>query len=187
VGSQLTIEWYQVHHTGGGTKEITFQVILSLDTGSSDGDVVFNYLNINTGDGDAEGKTSTVGIKSAASGPKLVVSVNALNPLVGTGKSLEISGSPSTILPDGPPEPPPAPSGPPAGSGQGSEELGGGTFSWLGDRMFNVLQTMGSLSRNPLDGRDRSSENPGEPVSVDLLDAAFTLLRGRGRNSDGGN
>jgi hypothetical protein len=64
-GNQLTIEWYHVDLFDSRGLNMTFQTILTLNTGGQSGDILFNYSNV-TGTGDQpEGLGVTVGIKDA--------------------------------------------------------------------------------------------------------------------------
>ncbi len=95
-GRRLIIEWNKVRHYSGNNHLVTFQAILTLDTGSASGTIVFNYVDITTGDQYSDGQTATVGIKDAgnqggAGGRRLLVSFNAANPLVGSQQAILIS------------------------------------------------------------------------------------------------
>jgi hypothetical protein len=83
VNDYLVIEWSNVAHivTGGGTSSGTgtFQVFLQLNTGSTNGDIIFNYVGTNFGDTASNfGANATVGIKSqlATNGNILQVAAN---------------------------------------------------------------------------------------------------------------
>lgn len=96
-GRRLIIEWNQIHHFPTTPRQITFQAILTLNTGGTPGDIYFNYLDIDTGasDPNREGLTSAVGIKDAGpqdpnTGSRTLVSFNAANPLVGTRKEIRL-------------------------------------------------------------------------------------------------
>ncbi len=96
VADQLVIEWSNVYNYNAPESDgATFQVILSLNTGASNGDIVFNYVDIavdgDSGDGNFNnGGSATIGIRSGQSGTvntPLLVSVdgqqyNAYNQLV---------------------------------------------------------------------------------------------------------
>jgi hypothetical protein len=94
VPHQLIIEWNQEHHFAF-TGTVSFQAILSINTGTAAGDIVFNYLNLASGDVNAEGNDATVGIKATGTqGPNRLVlntSTTGVSPLVGTGKALRLS------------------------------------------------------------------------------------------------
>jgi hypothetical protein len=89
VPDRLILEWNQVHHTGYSQK-LTFQAILSLNTGPAESDVVLNYPDLVTNDPWGEGNDSTVGIKDA--GPqganRLLVNYQGTSLFVGTGKAI---------------------------------------------------------------------------------------------------
>jgi hypothetical protein len=93
--NRLIIEWNKIRHHGssGSAHPIMFQVILSLNTGGHPGDIVVNYVNLATGDANAEGRTSTIGLEdnAASSTARTLVSFNASNPRVGTGRALRLT------------------------------------------------------------------------------------------------
>jgi hypothetical protein len=88
--NQLIVEWNGIRHYPT-SNQITFQAILSLNT-TGPGDIVFNYVNLNTGTADADGMTSTVGLKDAGTTgyPFSLVSYNSANPLVGGMKAIRL-------------------------------------------------------------------------------------------------
>jgi hypothetical protein len=98
-GNHLILEWNDVHHfVSAGVMSphgVTFQVILTLNTGSNPGDIVFNYLNLDTGDRHADGATATVGIKGAGrqGADRLLVSFNGLSPYVQGSQALRFSAA----------------------------------------------------------------------------------------------
>ena len=72
IQDQLIIEWNNVDHADVNTSPdgMTFQAILGLNSGATNGDITFNYvdLNNNQGSGDSymdNGGTATVGIRGA--------------------------------------------------------------------------------------------------------------------------
>ena len=67
VNDFLVVEWqvYQNASTVNTPNQVTFQSILQLNTGSTDGDIVFNYLDIATNDSFSNGASATVGVKDA--------------------------------------------------------------------------------------------------------------------------
>jgi hypothetical protein len=109
-GRRLIIEWNQVEHIGySGT--LTFQAVLTLDTGGNPGDVIGNYINLQSGDIWAEGNNSTVGIKaSGTQGPnRLLVNFTGVSPFVGTGQAIKFTiGTPLVlnVTPSGEASPP---------------------------------------------------------------------------------
>jgi hypothetical protein len=92
VPHQLILEWNHVHHYGYSGL-LTFQAVLGLNTGGAPSDIVFNYLDLQSGDVWAEGNNATVGIKAAGTqGPnRLLVSSAGASPFVGTGKAILVS------------------------------------------------------------------------------------------------
>ncbi|MDA0285634.1 MAG: beta-propeller fold lactonase family protein, partial [Planctomycetota bacterium] len=72
---------------------MTFQLILELNTNERDGDIIFNYVDLDTGTGFvdlANGASATVGGKDGGDRPQGVrqVSFNLLNNLVGDSKAI---------------------------------------------------------------------------------------------------
>lgn len=72
IQDQLIIEWNNVDHydVSSSPDGMTFQAILGLNSGTTEGDIIFNYvdLNNNQGTGDSymdNGGSATVGIRSA--------------------------------------------------------------------------------------------------------------------------
>ena len=97
IPDELILEWNQVWHYLNSPSGITFQAVLSLNTGPSDGNIVFNYQNLNTGDSNANGATATVGIKAANTpgANRLLLSYNnGSNPFVQTGTAILITSPP---------------------------------------------------------------------------------------------
>jgi hypothetical protein len=88
----LILQWDQILHFLGNTP-VTFQAILQLDTGSTPGNILFNYISINTNDKNSNGATATVGIKDAGNqGPnRNLVSYDSTNPLVGNGEAIQFT------------------------------------------------------------------------------------------------
>lgn len=89
---RLVIEWSDVRLAAGSSSGGTFQAILQLDTGAADGNIVFNYVDLDFGDPAADnGASATVGLKQG--GPQgldrlLVSKDNGANPLVAAGQAL---------------------------------------------------------------------------------------------------
>jgi hypothetical protein len=84
VHSCLIVEWNQVTDQNNTTIPITFEAIIQLNTGATPGNIVFNYLQL-----DSQFKAqSSVGIKAAGvQGPNcLVVSFNQMNSLIDVNK-----------------------------------------------------------------------------------------------------
>ena len=89
VPHQLIIEWNRVNFFGRGNP-LTFQIILSINTGTDMGDIVFNYPNLQQGGEVDEGNNCTVGIKDAGvqGDNRLVVNQLGRSPFVGTGLAM---------------------------------------------------------------------------------------------------
>jgi hypothetical protein len=97
-GDRLIVEWNQVPNTfysGSGSTPATFQAILRLNTGAADGDITFNYPDLDVGSASYNnGASATVGIKATGTqGPnRVVVSYNSgTNALLGSGKAVKVS------------------------------------------------------------------------------------------------
>ncbi len=92
-GRRLIIEWNQIYHYNGNRHPVTFQVILTLNTGSAAGDIIFNYVDITTGDANSDGRTATIGVKDAGAqgARRLLVSFNAANSLVGSQQAILVT------------------------------------------------------------------------------------------------
>jgi hypothetical protein len=89
---RLIVEWSNVRGYSSSPSAVTFQAILELNTGSSPGDIIFNYVDLNSGDFRTNGANATVGIKDVGpQGPnRLLVSYNSTSPYVGDGKAILI-------------------------------------------------------------------------------------------------
>ena len=92
VADRLVLEWQGVRRDLADASTGTFQVILQLNTGTSDGDVVFNYADLDFANPAADnGAGATIGIKQAAAdgGLARLISLNsASSPLVGSGLAI---------------------------------------------------------------------------------------------------
>jgi hypothetical protein len=101
---RLILEWNQVPNDGAAiSNPATFQAILQLNTGSTDGVILLNYRDVDVGDGNYNnGASATVGIKDAGTqGPnRLLVSYNSgTNPLIGSEKAIRITSLPDATPP----------------------------------------------------------------------------------------
>ncbi len=108
---RLIIEWNQVLHAeqilfndpmpptiDPSAIQVTFQAILQLNTGSTPGDITFNYVSLDTGDTLlSDGKSATVGLKDMGEPGinPLLLSFDSSNGLVGDSKSILLQGNPS--------------------------------------------------------------------------------------------
>ena len=114
---QLVVEWNNVNlFIGGGT--MTFQTIVQLNTGADSGDITFNYIDVDTGNGNTEGRDATIGIKDAGAqstdlSDRLLVSFDAASAFVRSGRAVTITQYPG-LLATGPCRPAPSPPGSPA-------------------------------------------------------------------------
>jgi len=61
--------------------------------GSAAGDIIFNYVDITTGDANSDGRTATIGVKDAGAqgARRLLVSFNAANSLVGSQQAILVT------------------------------------------------------------------------------------------------
>lgn len=104
INDRLIIEWNEVYHRDqidfmatpvlkAGASPVTFQVILELNTFDRDGNITFNYVDLDTGAGFASlsnGQSATIGGKASGDNPNQVQqsSFNAPNALVGDSKAI---------------------------------------------------------------------------------------------------
>src|SRR4029077_7590441 len=81
----LIIEWNRVNDMVS-SNPVTFEAIIQLNTGSTPGNITFNFLQLDFG----KGSSASVGIKAAGNqGPNsLVVSFNIINPLVDNNQAI---------------------------------------------------------------------------------------------------
>ena len=94
ISDRLIIEWSEVRHYPSSPSPITFQAILHLNTGGSPGAMVFNYVDVDTGDGTANGNEATIGIKDLGTqgARRLLLSRNRTG-LITSGSALRITTS----------------------------------------------------------------------------------------------
>lgn len=92
AADRLVVEWNDIYTISGGESPVTFQAVLELDTGDQPGDIVFNYVDLDTGNGGSDGVWSTVGVKAAGDRDpaRLLISYDAPSPLVGSGKAVRV-------------------------------------------------------------------------------------------------
>lgn len=105
TNDRLIIEWEDVYHRDqidtltttpfikAGASPVTFQLILELNTFDRDGDITFNYVDLDTGapfSAIADGLSATVGGKDGGERPSGVeqVSFNSPNTLVGSSQAI---------------------------------------------------------------------------------------------------
>lgn len=104
INDRLIIEWNEVYHRDQidtlstptlkvGASPVTFQLILELNTFDRDGDITFNYVDLDTGapfTAIADGASATVGGKDGGERPSGVeqVSFNSPNTLVGSSQAI---------------------------------------------------------------------------------------------------
>ena len=104
INDRLIIEWNEVYHRDqidtlstpfikAGASPVTFQLILELNTFDRDGDITFNYVDLDTGapfSNIADGASATVGGKDGGENPNGIeqVSFNSANTLVGGSKAI---------------------------------------------------------------------------------------------------
>jgi Ca2+-binding RTX toxin-like protein len=90
---RLIIQWH-VYHFSRSPHAITFQAILQLNTGDQPGQIIFNYINLNTGDStNAQGANAVVKIDAGdmQNGHQLLISDHNFNPLIAGGSAILIS------------------------------------------------------------------------------------------------
>lgn len=94
--NRIIIEWSNVHFIDGGetTDGLTFQTILQLNTGETNGNIIFNYSDLTEQELEGNNGTSaTIGIKApgsqtVSSFDRTLVSFDETNPLVGASKAI---------------------------------------------------------------------------------------------------
>ncbi len=102
VPTALIIEWYKVNRYPDTPLPVTFEAILSLNTGTSPGSIQFNYLDLNTGDPTtSEGANSFVFLKNddTLGGAPLLIAYDGIDPspLVGTGEAINLTAVPNWV------------------------------------------------------------------------------------------
>jgi hypothetical protein len=94
-GNNLIIEWSEVPHFNAAGNPATFQAILRLNSGIHNGDIIYNYTDLNVNNASFNnGASASVGIKDTGTqGPnRILVSQNSgTNPFVGEGKAIRIT------------------------------------------------------------------------------------------------
>ncbi|MDA1160650.1 MAG: cadherin domain-containing protein, partial [Planctomycetota bacterium] len=104
INDRLIVEWNDVFHRDqidtlstpflkAGASPVTFQLILELNTSDRDGDITFNYVDLDTGtpfSAIANGASATVGGKDAGENPSGIeqVSFNSPSTLIGSGQAI---------------------------------------------------------------------------------------------------
>jgi hypothetical protein len=86
ANNRLIIEWNQVKDTVTYSNPVTFEAIIQLNTGSTPGNIIFNYLQLDY----YLGSGASVGIKDGGTqGPNaVVISINAVSPLVNINQAV---------------------------------------------------------------------------------------------------
>jgi hypothetical protein len=105
-GNRLILEWNNAHFFNGGntTDGLTFQAILQLNTGTDNGDITFNYVDLTEEDlAENNGASATVGIKAPGSQTnestdRTLVSFDETSTLVGSGKAILLTTTPTTVV-----------------------------------------------------------------------------------------
>lgn len=98
INDQLVIEWNNVHHfSNRDSGDSSYQAILELNTGTKDGNIIFNYTDLSIPNTDVdEAGSATVGIKAGSSqgSNRLLISQDTTaSPYVGTGRAILITRS----------------------------------------------------------------------------------------------
>lgn len=96
TNDELIIEWSTVpHYSNVGAGNATFQTILELNTGSANGNIIFNYPDlsiINTPIDEAGSATVAIKAADTQGGNRLLVALNTTSsPYVGTGRAVLIT------------------------------------------------------------------------------------------------
>ena len=96
ANNRLIVEWNDVlsYNGIGGANPVTFQAVLQLNSGSNNGSIIFNYVDLNTGDVNYNnGASATVGIKDAGlQGPnRVLISQNTGNAMVAPGSAIRLA------------------------------------------------------------------------------------------------
>jgi len=100
ASDRLIIEWSQVRRYGPSPSDITFQAVFQLNTGTRPGDVVLNYVDLESGNEYRNGAQATVGIKdTGVQGTRrlLVSQNNGRHAFLGSGKAIRIGVHPATV------------------------------------------------------------------------------------------
>jgi large repetitive protein len=96
AANKLYVQWDRMEDSNPG-EDVTFQAILSLNSGITPGNIRFNYIDVDTASAaTTNGQSATVGVKekSTASQPAALftqVSHNAANANVASGRSITLS------------------------------------------------------------------------------------------------
>lgn len=107
VPDRLIVEWSDVrrHNDPGpvAATGLTFQAILSLNTGDAPGEIIFNYRDLDTASIYTNGASATVGIKDGGdtrvTGNRLLVSYNrGDHPFIATGRAIRIARAPASVV-----------------------------------------------------------------------------------------
>jgi ELWxxDGT repeat protein len=109
VADQLVIEWNGVYNLAAPENDsATFQVILALNTGATNGDIVFNYVDLAV-DGDSgdsnynDGGSATIGIQSGQYDNYYIplrIGYNGDSSLpIGSGTAIRITSLPNPVSP----------------------------------------------------------------------------------------
>jgi len=99
-GDRLIIEWSQVTHWPDYPADtVTFQAILELNTGAQSGDIIFNYVDVETIPVYTNGVSATVGVRpaSGSASPATQVSFDATHALIGNGKAILLNPAPTAL------------------------------------------------------------------------------------------
>ncbi len=97
ANDRLIIEWNNVQGATTSPSPVTFQAILQLNTGTTLGDIIFNYPDLDSGNFRSDGGSATVGIKDIGTqgARRLLVSLNnSSSPYVGSGRAIRLARDP---------------------------------------------------------------------------------------------
>jgi VCBS repeat-containing protein len=98
---KLIIEWSEVDYVSDAVSNpntITFQAILTLNTGSNSGEFTLQYIDLDGGSSQNNGVSATVGVSRPGEDPILVSFNSSTNPLVASGQAITFFPSGSSAF-----------------------------------------------------------------------------------------
>src|SRR4029079_2994790 len=96
VPDRLVLEWSSVYGFASSPSTATFQAILELNTGAAPGDMVFNYVDLDTGDFRSSGQRGRglVGLNAIGGfDPLIIKQSGAFNSFVEGGHAILVTAS----------------------------------------------------------------------------------------------
>jgi hypothetical protein len=92
INDRLVVQWNRQYHAGSTAGTVTYQAILELNTGATQGKIVCNYPDADSGDAYSNGAFATVGVKATGTGGSaLQVLTNNIQYLIGSGKAFQFT------------------------------------------------------------------------------------------------